>query len=91
MPDPIELRDLIKQVDDHAECEWLLDHLPAREAKLLWDRYALGLPLRVLARREGVSMCRIGQITDRARRRLRGPVAFEKWLESLAPSDPPLV
>ena len=78
MTDPIEPLDLIKQVDDRAECEWLLEHLPARDAKLLWDRYALGIPLRVLARREGVSMARIGQLNARAMRRLEGPVAVEK-------------
>ena len=55
MPDPVEPRDLIKQVDDHAECEWLLDHLTAHEAKLLWDHYALGIPVGVLARREGMT------------------------------------
>ena len=47
--------DLIKQVDDHAECEWLLGRLSPLSAKVLWDREALGIPSQMIARREGLS------------------------------------
>ncbi len=70
--------DLIGQVDDRDECEWLLDHLTDREAKIMWEHYALEIPVWMLARREGVSRARIGQIIDRAKRRLRGPVVIEQ-------------
>lgn len=62
--------DGIKQVDDRAECEWLLEHLPARDAKILWDHCALGIPLATLGRREGLTESRICQIVDAAKKRL---------------------
>ena len=63
--------DLIKQVDDHAECEWLLTHLSDFEAKVLWDREALGIPLKMIARREGLSAGRISQIVSESLALLR--------------------
>lgn len=62
--------DLIGQVDDRAECEWLLERLSARDAKILWDHYALGIPLATIGRREGVTESRIGQILDAGKKRL---------------------
>ncbi len=70
--------DMLQQVDDRSECEWLLDHLSDREAKIMWDHYALEVPVWMLARREGVSRARVWQIIDRAKRRLRGPVIVEQ-------------
>ncbi len=60
----------IQQVDDRSECEWLLEHLPARDAKLMWDHYGLGISQATLARREGVTASRICQILDAGKRRL---------------------
>lgn len=66
--------DLMKQVDDHAECEWLLKHLPHRDAVLLWDRYAEGISVRVLARREGMSVGAVLAVLSRSCRRLQGVI-----------------
>ncbi len=74
MPDPIEPRDLIKQVDDHAECEWLLMHLDHRDAVLLWDRYAEGIPVKTLARREGMSVASVLVVLNRSCRLLQGVI-----------------
>ncbi len=63
--------DLIKQVDDRAECEWLLMHLEHRAAVLLWDHYAEGISVRVLARREGMSAGRVLSVLSSSCRRLR--------------------
>ena len=62
--------DQMGQVDDHAECVWLLEHLPARDAKILWDHCALGIPLATLGRREGLTESRICQIVGEAKKRL---------------------
>ncbi len=61
----------IEHVDDRSECEWLLDHLPARDAKIMWDHYGLGISQATLARREGVTASRICQILDAGKKRLR--------------------
>ena len=68
---PLSIVDRLKQVDDHAECSWLLAHLPAREAKLLWDHHALQIPLELLARREGMSVCRLIGLLDQSVCRLQ--------------------
>ncbi len=74
MPDPIDLTDGIKQVDDHAECEWLLEHLDHRDAVLLWDHYAEGIPVRTLARREGMTVSSVLLVLNRSCRRLQGVI-----------------
>ena len=74
MADPIEPLDLIKQVDDHAECEWLLDHLDHRDAVLLWDHYAEGIPVRTLARREGMTVAAVLVVLNGACRRLQSVI-----------------
>ena len=68
---PLSIVDRLKQVDDHAECDWLLAHLPAREAKLLWDHFALQIPLDLLARREGMTVGRLIRLLDQAVGRLQ--------------------
>ncbi len=65
-----DLPDPIGQVDDRAECEWLLEHLSARNAKIMWDHYALGIPLATIGRREGVTESRVCQIVAAGKRRL---------------------
>ena len=68
---PLSIVDRLKQVDDHAECDWLLAQLPAREAKLLWDHFALQIPLELLARREGMSVGRLIGLLDQSVCRLQ--------------------
>ena len=68
---PISIVDRLKQIEDHAECSWLLAHLPAREAKLLWDHHALQIPLGLLARREGMTMGRLIGLLDQSVCRLQ--------------------
>ena len=67
--------DQIQQVDDRSECEWLLARLPARNAKILWDHCALGIPLATIGRREGLTESRICQIVDESKRRLKDVAA----------------
>ncbi len=62
--------DEIGQVDDRSECEWLLEHLSPRDAKIMWDHYGLGISQAMLARREGVTASRICQILDAGKKRL---------------------
>ena len=71
MLNQLEPVDLLKQVEDHDECEWLLTHLPPITAVLMWDHYALGIPTWLLARREGMSVGTVLLILDRGLRRLR--------------------
>ncbi len=63
-PDPAD------QVCDRDQIRELLSLLSPRDARIMWDHYALGIPLRILGDRNGITECRVSQICKAGRTRL---------------------